>query len=178
MMTPFSLQVEGVMSRTAAAIHCTEEERIELERLSKSKSRTGEARWVERAKLVLRCLAGRRNDEVAAEFGIQAATVGIWRRRFASEGLSGLNDRARSGKPPAYPAAELRQRILKQLEAPPPAGLAGWDGGTLAKALAVPTMPSGECCVRRVSNCGFIARGVSALIQSLPQRRQTSSACT
>jgi len=123
------------MSRIAAAIHCTAEDRKELERLSKS--RTDEARMVERAKLVLRCLDGRRNDEVAAEFGVQAATVGTWRKRFASDGLAGLRDRARPGKPPIYPAPELRQRILKQLEAPPPAGLSGWDGGALAQALGV-----------------------------------------
>ena len=92
---------------------------------------------VDRAKVILGCLAGRRNDEVAAELGIQAATVGTWRKRFASEGLAGLRDRARPGKPPVYPASELRQRILKQLEAQPPAGLAGWDGGTLAQALGV-----------------------------------------
>jgi len=127
--------MEVIMSRIAAAIHCTAEDRKELERLSKS--RTDEARMVERAKLVLRCLDGRRNDEVAAEFGIQAATVGTWRKRFASGGLAGLRDRARSGKPPIYPAPELRQRILKQLEAPPPAGLSSWDGGTLAQALDV-----------------------------------------
>lgn len=123
------------MSRVAAAIHCTAEDRKELERLSKS--RTDEARMVERAKLVLGCLAGRRNDEMAAEFGIQAATVGTWRKRFASEGLAGLRDRPRPGKPPVYLAPELRQRILKQLEAPPPAGLSGWDGGTLAQVLGV-----------------------------------------
>ena len=109
----------------AAAIQCTAEDRIEVGRLSKS--RTDEARRVERAKLAVRSLAARPSDEVAAEFGIQAATVGIWRRRFASEGLPGLNDRARSGKPPVYPAAELRQRILKQLEAPPPAWLTGTE---------------------------------------------------
>ena len=51
--------------------------------------------------------------------------------------MAGLNDRARSGKPPVYPAPELRRRILKQLEAPPPAGLSGWNGGTLAQALGV-----------------------------------------
>jgi transposase len=102
-----------------------------------SKSRTDEARLVERAKIVLGCLAGRRNDEIASELGIQAATAGVWRKRFAAEGLAGLRDRARPGKPPVYPAQELRQRILKQLEAPPPAGLASWDGGTLAKALDV-----------------------------------------
>jgi transposase len=127
--------MEAVMSRVAAAINCTAQDRKELERLSKS--RTDEARLVERAKLVLGCLAGRRNDEVAAELGLQAATVGTWRKRFSSEGLAGLRDRTRSGKPPVYPASELRQRILKQLEAPPPAGLSGWDGGTLAQALGV-----------------------------------------
>lgn len=123
------------MSRVAAAISCTADDMKILERLGKS--RTDEARMVERAKVVLGCLAGRRNDEVAAELGIQAATVGIWRKRFASEGLAGLSDRARPGKPPVYPAPQLRQRILKQLEATPPAGLAGWDGGTLAQALGV-----------------------------------------
>ena len=123
------------MSRIAAGVNCTADDKKELERLSKS--RTDEARLVERAKIVLGCLAGRRNDEIASELGIQAATAGAWRKRFVAEGLAGLRDRARPGKPPVYPAQELRQRILKQLEAPPPAGLASWDGGTLAKALEV-----------------------------------------
>ena len=123
------------MSRVAVGINCTADDKKELERLSKS--RTEESRMVERAKIVLGCLAGRRNDEIASELGIQAATAGVWRKRFAAEGLAGLRDRARPGKPPVYPAQELRQRILKQLEAPPPAGLASWDGGTLAKALEV-----------------------------------------
>ena len=123
------------MARVAAAIICTAEDRKELERLSKSRS--DEARMVERAKIILGCLAGRRNDEVAVELGIQAATVGTWRKRFAGEGLAGLRDRPRPGKPAVYSIAELRQRILKQLEATPPAGLSGWDGGTLAEALAV-----------------------------------------
>lgn len=123
------------MSRVAVGINCTADDKKELERLSKS--RTDESRMVERAKIVLGCLAGRRNDEIASELGIQAATAGVWRKRFAAEGLAGLRDRARPGKPPVYPAQELRQRILKQLEAPPPAGLASWDGGTLAKALEV-----------------------------------------
>lgn len=123
------------MSRIAVRINCTADDKKELERLSKS--RTDESRMVERAKIVLGCLAGRRNDEIASELGIQAATAGVWRKRFAAEGLAGLRDRARPGKPPVYPAQELRQRILKQLEAPPPAGLASWDGGTLAKALEV-----------------------------------------
>jgi hypothetical protein len=59
----------------------------------------------------------------------------MWRRRFAQEGLAGLLDRARSGRP-AY-LGEIKQRILRQPEAPPPPGQAAWEGGTLAEALGV-----------------------------------------
>ena len=44
--------------------------------------------------------------------------------------------RARSGKPLSVPA-DLRQRLLRQLAEPPPAGFATWDGATLARALGV-----------------------------------------
>jgi transposase len=101
-----------------------------------SKSRSEQARMVERSRIVLGCLAGKRNDRVAAELGVRPATVGRWRRRFAEAGLAGLSDRPRPGKPPSYPA-DLRERILRQLEKPAPAGLASWDGATLAHALGV-----------------------------------------
>lgn len=67
---------------------------------------------------------------------MSAGRVGLWRRRFAAQGLSGLRDHARSGKPPTYPR-DLRQQILRQLEQSPPTGLASWDGGSLAQALGV-----------------------------------------
>lgn len=55
------------MSRVAIAISCTTKDRKELERLSKS--RTDEARLVERARIVLAGLDGKRNDETAVERG-------------------------------------------------------------------------------------------------------------
>ena len=61
------------MPRVAVPLSCTSEVRQELERLSRS--RTDEGRLVERARIVLGCLAGQRNDEVAAEFGTRAGTV-------------------------------------------------------------------------------------------------------
>lgn len=90
----------------------------------------------ERARIVLACLRGSRNDEVAREIGVRPNTVGVWRRRFAERGIAGLRDEPRSGKPAKY-GPELRNRILRQLESPPPAGMASWDGGTLAQALDV-----------------------------------------
>jgi transposase len=127
--------MEVRMPRVAVSLQCEPAVLRELERLSRS--RTDEARLVERAQIILACLSGKRNDEVAAEHGTQPATVGTWRNRFAEQGLAGLHDQARSGKPPKYPAAELKQRILAKLEETPPPGLATWDGGTLAKELAV-----------------------------------------
>jgi transposase len=107
----------------------------ELERLSRS--RTEETRLVERAKIILACLSGKRNDVIALDRKTLPATVGVWRKRFAAEGLPGLHDKERSGKPPTYPATELKLRIIAKLEEPPPVGLATWDGGSLAQALKV-----------------------------------------
>ena len=101
-----------------------------------ARSRTEEARLVERAKIILACLDGKRNDEVSRELGVRPNTVGLWRTRFAARGMAGLRDQPRPGKKPKY-GAEMRLRILRQLELPPPPGLAGWDGGTLAAALGV-----------------------------------------
>ena len=122
------------MARVAVALSCSAEQRTELMNLARS--RTAEARLVERAKIVLACWDGKRNDEVSGELGVRANTVGLWRKRFAAQGIAGLHDQPRPGKKPKYGEA-LRLRILRQLELPPPPGLAGWDGGTLSAALGV-----------------------------------------
>lgn len=90
----------------------------------------------ERARIVLGCLEGKRNDEIARQMNLRPNTVGQWRRRFAERGIAGLRDGPRTGKPVKY-GAELRDRILAQLELPPPTGMARWDGGSLASALSV-----------------------------------------
>src|SRR5712675_1546667 len=120
------------MARVAVALTCTAEQRGEL--MALARSRTEEARLVERAKIVLACLEGKRNDAVGREFGVRPNTVGLWRKRFAAAGLAGLRDRARPGKTAKY-GADLRLRVLRQLELPPPKGLASWDGASLATAL-------------------------------------------
>jgi transposase len=122
------------VTRVAVALSCSAEQRTELMNLARS--RTEEARLVERAKIVLACLDGKRNDEVSRELGVRPNTVGLWRKRFAARGIAGLHDQLRPGKKPKY-GGEFRLRILQQLELPPPPGLAGWDGGTLAAALGV-----------------------------------------
>ena len=123
-----------MLARVAVELCCSAEQRAELVALARS--RTAEARMVERARIVLACLDGKRNDVVGRELGVRPNTVGLWRKRFSAGGVAGLRDRARPGKAARY-GADFRLRVLRQLELPPPKGLAGWDGGSLAEALCV-----------------------------------------
>lgn len=120
------------MARVAVALTCTAEQRGEL--LALARSRTEEARLVERAKIVLARLEGKRNDAVGREFGVRRNSVGLWRKRFAAAGLAGLRDRARPGKTAKF-GADLRLWVLRQLELPPPKGLASWDGASLGRSV-------------------------------------------
>ena len=89
---------------------------------------------MERARIVLACLEGKENQQVAQGLGVSVPTVGKWRKRFAFWGLRGLLDQPRPGKPITYDAA-FRNRVLALLEQPPPPGMSHWDGPAVAERL-------------------------------------------
>jgi transposase len=120
------------MPRSAPALQCSEEIRNQL--VATSRSRTAEARAVERARIILGCLEEKEIQQVAHELNVSIPTVSKWRRRFAAHGLEGLRARSRPGKPPRYYAA-FRDRVLALLEQEPPAGMSHWDGPAVAKQL-------------------------------------------
>jgi transposase len=93
-------------------------------------------RHAERVQIILWAAQGLSNKEIAARLETREARVSKWRVRFAQEGLSGLLDDWRPGRPPIEDEEEFRARLLAQLDEPPPAGFACWNGGLLAKALA------------------------------------------
>ena len=95
-----------------------------MERWSRS-GRT-ERRRADRARLVLGAAEGQGTRAIARQLHVRAATVSKWCSRFRTHGLAGLRDRARPGAPVKY--AETTQRILRQLDAPPPPGYARWNG--------------------------------------------------
>ena len=163
------------MARVAVALTCTAEQRSEL--MALARSRTEEARLVERAKIVLACLEGKRNDAVGREFGVRPNTVGLWRKRFAAAGLAGLRDRARPGKTAKY-GADLRLRVLRQLELPPPKGLASWDGASLAAALGASDDAVWRLLAGKASNCAGGAPGASAPTRNLRPRPPILSVST
>ena len=120
------------MPRHARALQCSVEVKSRL--LAICASRTEEVRRVERARIILACLEGKEIQPVAHALGVSIPTVSKWRKRFAQQGLEGLRDRPRPGKPPRYGAA-FRDRVLALLEQPPPRGMAHWDGPAVARHL-------------------------------------------
>jgi len=97
-------------------------------------SRTESKQMVERARMIIGCLAGRRVSEVARQCHTRPNTVIKWRQRFVGQGLKGLRDAMRPGARRRYDEA-FRKRILAVLEEPPPVGQATWDGPAVARAV-------------------------------------------
>jgi len=58
---------------------------------------------VVRAKMILMAAAGIGNDEIAARLDTRREVVSQWRKRFFKERLAGLEERARPGRPRAFP---------------------------------------------------------------------------
>ncbi|HEX3718122.1 MAG TPA: helix-turn-helix domain-containing protein, partial [Verrucomicrobiae bacterium] len=76
------------MGRNAPTITCGPQDRRELERLAGS--RTEPRQLIERARIILGCLAGKRVEEVAHLCHTRSNTVIKWRQRFTKGGLAAL----------------------------------------------------------------------------------------
>ncbi len=99
----------------------TEEETESIKGLARS--RTGAARTVERAKIILLASQGERVPQIAQQLGIGADTVRLWLKRFNQGGLAGLEDRPRSGAPPTYTPEQVGEVIAASLTNPQSLGL-------------------------------------------------------
>jgi transposase len=84
-------------------------DRGELERLSRS--RAGERRMVERAQIVLLAGEGCPAREIATRVGCAERTVKLWRSRYERDGLAGLRDQPKSGRPLTH-GHEARARLI------------------------------------------------------------------
>lgn len=63
---------------------------------------------VVRAKMILMAAQGLGNDEIAARLDTRREVVSLWRKRFFTDRLAGLDERARPGRPPLHAAAAKR----------------------------------------------------------------------
>lgn len=98
----------------------------EIER--RANARTLSARMVERARIIRDAHAGLSVSQIAARLKRGRARVMAWITRFNAQGLDGLNDEPRSGRPATYTAAEVATVIQMALTDPQSLGLpfASW----------------------------------------------------
>ena len=81
-------------------IELSDEDRGELEAIVRRS--TAEQRMVVRARVVLAAADGEENAAIAARLEMALNTVIKWRKRFFEEGIVGLADRKRSGRPRTF----------------------------------------------------------------------------
>src|SRR3954453_5420502 len=111
----------------------TDHDRRTLE--SWTRSSTISAAHRERAEVVLAIAEGSGVSDTARSLGVSRPTVIKWRDRFAADGLDGLSDQPRSGRPKTIDDAQI---IAATLE-PPPASLAvtHWSSRLLGRHLGI-----------------------------------------
>lgn len=96
---------------------------------------------VRRARIVLLAADGAANQAIAQTLGLSSRTVGKWRQRFVRQGIEGLYDELRPGRPRSITDAQVAEVIQKTLNAKPPGGT-HWSCRTLARqtGLSSPTV--------------------------------------
>jgi transposase len=57
---------------------------------------------VVRAKIILMAAQGLRNDQIATRVSLPRQIVSKWRKRYFEEGLEGLENLPRAGRPPSF----------------------------------------------------------------------------
>jgi transposase len=116
----------------ARQITLTAAERHRLKALAYS--HTAGYQQVIRARIVRDAAHGYSNQKISARQGVTIDTVRRWRGRYADEGLAGLSDRRRSGRPPRFTAVQVAEikALACQLPAETGVALSRWSCPDLA----------------------------------------------
>ncbi|AXH96618.1 IS630 family transposase [Ornithinimicrobium avium] len=120
-------------NRPAPALGLRDGDREELARLTRSSS--ARAGLAQRARIVLLAADGVSNISIAAKVGVSRPTVIDWRNRYAAQGIAGLEDEPRSGRPRTIDHREIVAQTLR----PPPKkyGVTHWSSRLLGRHLGI-----------------------------------------
>ena len=118
--------------RVAPTITLTEEERVLLTKLVRSK-RTS-IRLAQRARIVLLADKGMQTIEIAAQLGIGRVQVARWRQRYAKTGLAGVEQDLPRGAPPVKVNVARLVELTTQTK---PEAATQWSTRKMAKELGV-----------------------------------------
>lgn len=102
--------------RSPFEVRLSGEDRAILE--ERASSRTVAHAEVVRARIVLLAADGERNVDIARRVGVCVDVASKWRKRFCEEGLAGLKDRPRPGRPRLFGSTVVAG--IKALACEPP----------------------------------------------------------
>src|SRR5512142_1179986 len=89
----------------------------------------------QRARIVLLAADGVGTNEICRRLGVTRPTVSAWKKRYLAEGVGGLDDRPKPGKPRTADDVAI---VLATLEPPPERlGVTHWSSRLLAAELGV-----------------------------------------
>ncbi len=108
----------------------SDEDRRTLEQLARR--RTSAQVMAQRARIILRCVEGGSDGQVAKELGVWPQTVGKWRNRYIDGGIEALSDKERPGQPRKISDDKVEEVIRATLETPPPDGGTHWSSRMMA----------------------------------------------
>ena len=125
------------MANRTKTVTVSPADRVELER--RVRSQTGSARDARRARVVLLSAEGRTATEIAELVGCSVNTATAWRSAYARRGLSGLEDRPRSGRPATTVDADKQREVLWHtlLRPPDDLGVSHWSARLLARRVGL-----------------------------------------
>jgi transposase len=117
----------------SVSVELPAEDRAELTRwLRASSIRAGLA---QRARIVLLAADGVGTNEIVERVGVSKPTVIAWKKRYATEGIGGLADRPKPGRPARVDEVAV---VLATLDPPPPRlGVTHWSSRLLADQLGI-----------------------------------------
>lgn len=87
--------------------------------LSMCRSRSLPHSLVRRAKIVLMAADGHTNQEIAVQCDVTSPAITHWKKRFVAQGLAGLHDQARPGRPRAHDDETIAELLAKVLHEKP-----------------------------------------------------------
>ncbi len=128
-----------VTGRPKAPLVLADEERLQLNAVAKSRSLPHGL--VMRARLVLLAAEGMANKAIAAKLDLSQQSVSMWRQRFLKQGLRGLHDELRPGRPRSVSDEKVAHLVRRTLATQPKDGT-HWTVRTMAKhaRLSAPTV--------------------------------------
>ncbi len=120
--------------RPKAVITLSPEEREQLQAWAVSRSLPHGL--VTRAKIVLWAADGLTNSAIAQKVDLSAISVGKWRKRFLEQGLQGLHDEMRPGRPRSIADEKIALAIKTTLQTKPEDGT-HWSCRSLAQTTGI-----------------------------------------